>query len=171
MDSVSSISKSRQKNFFALSNPNSSTGANLQIISRFRKFLKKSTCIRNILLERQQQGSRHTRIGRYRLILVALPFRHSLLVIWRIKAKTLIEKNNKSSRYKNFRRFRGFALHFESAGSLESWENFVTLADKRLDYVLTGLKLISNLQNQQKTGSGQLFTWQITTDFTWYKNW
>ena len=44
-----------------------------------------------------------------------------------------------------------------------------TKSDKRLDYFLTEFKLISNLQNQQKTGSGQLFTWQITTDFTSYK--
>ena len=85
--------------------------------------------------------------------------------------KTLIEKNAKSLRFKNFRWFRGLALHYDSTESAESWENFVILAEKRLDYFLTELKLISNPQNQQKTGSGQLFTWQITTDFTWYKNW
>ena len=60
--------------------------------------------------------------------------------------KTLIKKNKKSSRFKNFRRFRGFALHHESAESAKSSENFVILADKKLDYLLTELKLISNLQ-------------------------
>ena len=85
--------------------------------------------------------------------------------------KTLIKKNAKFLIFKNFRWFRGFALHYDSTESAESWENFVILAEKRLDYFLTELKLISNPQNQQKTGSDQLFTWQITTDFTWYKNW
>ena len=78
--------------------------------------------------------------------------------------KTLIEKNDKSSRFRSFRRFRGFAVHYESAESVESWENFEMLADKRLDYFLTGLKLISNLQNQQKTEWGRLFSWKITTE-------
>ena len=72
--------------------------------------------------------------------------------------KTSIKENEKSSTFKNVRLFRGFALHFESAELAESRENLVILADKRLDYFLTELKLISNLQNQQKTGSGQLFT-------------
>ena len=68
------------------------------------------------------------------------------------------KKYYKSSRFKNFLQFRGFALHYESAESAESYKNFVILADKRLDYFLMELKLISNLQSQQKTGSGQLFT-------------
>ena len=124
------------------------------------KIFEKNSCIRtwkfnwnfnqtSFLLERQQQGSHDTRIDRYWLILVALPPRHSLLFIWRIKAKpfkTLIEKNDKSSRFKNFCQFCGFALHWKSAESVESWKNFVILADKRLDYFLTGLELISNLQ-------------------------
>ena len=57
--------------------------------------------------------------------------------------KTLIEKNDESSRFRSFRGFRGFALHYKSPESAESWENFEMLADKRLDYFLTGLKLIS----------------------------
>ena len=85
--------------------------------------------------------------------------------------KTLIKKNKKSSKFKNFRWFRRFALYHESAESAESWEDFVILADKRLDYFLTELKWISNLQNHQKTGSGQLFTWKITTGVMWYRNW
>ena len=62
--------------------------------------------------------------------------------------KTSIKKNEKSSRFKNFRRFRGFTLHYESAESVENWESFIILADKRLDYFLAEFKLISNLQNQ-----------------------
>ena len=63
---------------------------------------------------------------------------------------TLIEKNGKSSRFKNFRRFRGFAVHYEPAESVESSENFSKLPDKRLDYFLTELKLDSNVQNSRK---------------------
>ena len=33
--------------------------------------------------------------------------------------KTLIKEKNKSSRFKNFRQFRGFAWHYESAESVE----------------------------------------------------
>ena len=87
------------------------------------------------------------------LILVALPLRHSLLVIWSIKAVPLRfkkKKNEKSSTLKNFRRFRGFALHYESVESAESWENFVLLPDERLDYLLTELKLVPNVQNSRK---------------------
>ena len=128
----------------------------------------------SFLLERQQQGSRDTRNDRYWLIIVSLPLIHSLLVTWRNKSKTfttLIKKNDKSSRFKNFHQLRGFPLHYKSAESAKSWECFVILADKRLHYFLTELKLISNLQYQQKTRSGQLFTWQITADFTGYKDW
>ena len=85
--------------------------------------------------------------------------------------KTLIKKNKKSSRFKIFRWFRRFALHHDTAESEESWEDFIILAEKRPDYFLTELKLISNLQNHQKTGSGQLFTWTITTAVTWFMNW
>ena len=63
---------------------------------------------------------------------------------------TLIEKNGKSSRFENFRRFGGFAVHYESAESAESSENFSKLPDKRLDYFLTELKLDSNVQNSRK---------------------
>ena len=59
-------------------------------------------------------------------------------------------KNEKSSRFKNFRRFRGFALHYESVESTESSENVVLLPDKRLDYFLTVLKLVPNIQNSRK---------------------
>ena len=41
--------------------------------------------------------------------------------------------------------FRGFALQYESTESVESGENFVISADKRLDYFLTEFELISNL--------------------------
>ena len=61
-----------------------------------------------------------------------------------------MKKNEISSRTKNFRWFSGFALHFESAGSAESWENFILLPDKRLDYFLTELKLVFNPQNSRK---------------------
>ena len=128
----------------------------------------------SFLLERQQQRSRDTRNDRYWLIIVSLPLIDSLLVTWHIKSKTfttLVNKNDKSSRFKNFHQFRGFPLHYESAKSVKSWECFVILADKRLHYFLTELKLISNLQYQQKTRSGQLFIWQITADFTGYKDW
>ena len=56
-----------------------------------------------------------------------LPLKHSLLVIWHINAvrKTSIKKHEKSSRIKNFRQFRGFALDYESEESAETWENFV----------------------------------------------
>ena len=56
-----------------------------------------------------------------------LPLKHSLLVIWYINAvrKTSIKKHEKSSRIKNFRQFRGFALDYESEESAETWENFV----------------------------------------------
>ena len=57
-----------------------------------------------------------------------------------------MKENDKSSRFKGIRILRGFALHYESAESAKSWENFVILADKKLDYLLTELKLISNLQ-------------------------
>ena len=80
-----------------------STGDNLQIIGKVRKFLKKSTCIRkleNLKLQQKVQSEQLltwqittdftcTRIDRYWLILVALPLRHLLLVIWRIKAVPL----------------------------------------------------------------------------------
>ena len=59
-------------------------------------------------------------------------------------------KNEKSSRFKNFRRFPAFALHYESVESTESSENVVLLPDKRLDYFLTVLKLVSNVQNSRK---------------------
>ena len=56
-----------------------------------------------------------------------LPLKHSLLVIWHINAvrKTSIKKHEKSSRSRNFRQFRGFALDYESEESAETWENFV----------------------------------------------
>ena len=62
----------------------------------------------------------------------------------------IFKKNEKSSSFKNFRRFRGFALHYESAESAESWENFALLPDKRLDYFLTELKLVPNVQNSKR---------------------
>ena len=79
--------------------------------------------------------------------------------------------NEKYSKPKNFGWFRAFALHFESAESTESWENFVLLPYKWLDFLLMKLKLVFNLQNQQKVESVQLYTWKITTGVTWYKNW
>ena len=54
-----------------------------------------------------------------------------------------------------------------TTNSVESWENFVLLADKRLDYFLTEVKTISNQQKQQETGSGQPFPWKITTGMAW----
>ena len=63
---------------------------------------------------------------------------------------TSIKKNEKSSRFKNFCQFRWFALRYEFAESAESSENFVLLPDKRLDYFLTELQLVSNVQNSRK---------------------
>ena len=64
--------------------------------------------------------------------------------------KTLINKNDKSLRFKDFRRFRGLALHYESTELAESLENAVLLPDKRLDYFLTVLKLGRNVLNSIK---------------------
>ena len=51
----------------------------------------------SFLLENQQQGSRDTTIDINWLILVALPLRHWLLVIWRFKAVTLrLKKKEKN---------------------------------------------------------------------------
>ena len=58
----------------------------------------------------------------------------------------------------NFRRFRKFALHYESAETVKSSECFLLLTDQRLYYFLSDLKLIFNLQNQQKTELGRRFT-------------
>ena len=44
--------------------------------------------------------------------------------------KTSIKKNEKSSRFKNFRRFRGFALHYESEESAKSC--FFYLSEKKM---------------------------------------
>ena len=99
----------------------------------------------SFLLERQQQGSRDNSccIASHTFIMSHLTYQNKTF-------KTLIEKNDKSSRFKNFRRFRGFALYYESLESEESWENFVILVDKRLDYFLTELELISNLQTPEE---------------------
>ena len=61
------------------------------------------------------------------------------------------------SRFKNFCRCREIALHYESAESVESSEYYI-LADKRLDYFLSDLKLIFNQQNQQKIELRRRFT-------------
>ena len=72
-------------------------------------------------------------------------------------------KTEELSNLKNFHRFRGFALHCESAKSAENWQDFLWILGSRLDYFLSELKLISNLQNQQKIESWQPFDWKITT--------
>ena len=41
-------------------------------------------------------------------------------------------------------------LHYESTESAEIWENVVYNPDKRLDYFLTELKLVPNVQNSRK---------------------
>ena len=64
--------------------------------------------------------------------------------------KTVINKNDKSSRFKDFRRFGGLSLHYESTELAESLENAVLLPDKRLDYFLTVLKLGRNVLNSIK---------------------
>ena len=61
-----------------------------------------------------------------------------------------MNKNEKTSRFKNFHRFRGLALHYKSSELAESWENFVLLPDERLDYFLTVLKLVPNVENSRK---------------------
>ena len=50
--------------------------------------------------------------------------------------------------------------------SLFGTENF----DLKIRIELWGLKLIFNLQNQQKIESAQLFTRKIATELTWKKN-
>ena len=72
---------------------------------------------------------------------------------------------------KNFRRFLGFTLHCESAESVENWQDLVLISGNRLDYFLSELKLIPNLQNQQKIESWQLFDWKITIEVMGNKNW
>ena len=81
------------------------------------------------------------------------------------------KKKEKSSRFKNFRRFCEFALHYESAESVESWENFLSLPDKKLDCFFNRVKTGSQCAKGQKVESDQLFTWKIKTGVTWYKNW
>ena len=48
--------------------------------------------------------------------------------------------NEKSLRLKNFRRFHGFALHYESTESVESWEDFVLLSDKKAGLLFNGVE-------------------------------
>ena len=144
-----------------------STENNLQIIRKVRKFLKKSTCIRkleNLKLQQKVQSDQlftlkaTTGVTWYKnwyiltnsCCIASQTFIISYLTYQSKTFKTLIEKNDKSSRFKNFRRFRGLALHYESVESAESWENFVILVGKRLDYFLTELELISNLQTPEK---------------------
>ena len=76
------------------------------------------------------------------------------------------KKKENISNLKNFRRFRGFALHYESAESAENWQDLVLILGNRLDYFLSELKLILNLQKQQKIESWQLFDWKITIEIT-----
>ena len=90
----------------------------------------------SFLLE-SQQGSSDTTTDKDWLYLLALHLqvRHSKSRLTQLSAFKISIKLNekKSSRLKNFRWFRRFALHYESAESAESWENFVLLAVKRLD--------------------------------------
>ena len=81
------------------------------------------------------------------------------------------KKKENLSNLKNVHRFPGFALHYESAELAENWQDLVLIVGNTLDYFLSELKLISNLQNQQKIESWQLFDWKITTEVTGYKNW
>ena len=83
--------------------------------------------------------------------------------------KTSIKENEKSSRFKNYPRFRGFALHYESEKSPESSENVVLLPyKKRLDYFLTVLKLALNVQDSRKLNKASFL---LETGVTWYNNW
>ena len=84
---------------------------------------------------------------------------------------TSIKKNEKASRFKNFRQFRVFALHYESAKSAASWENFVLLPDKKAGFSFNRVWTSSQCTKQQQVESDQLFTWKIKTGVTWYKNW
>ena len=72
--------------------------------------------------------------------------------------KTVINKNDKSSRFKDFRRFGGLSLHYESTELAESLENAVLLPDKRLDYFLNSVETRSQCTKQDKVESDQLFT-------------
>ena len=81
---------------------------------------------------------------------VSQTFAISYLTYQNTNFTTSIKKNEKSSRFKNFRQFSGFALQYESAELRESSENFVLLLDKRLDYLLAELKLVPNVQKSRK---------------------
>ena len=70
----------------------------------------------------------------------------------------LRKKNEAYARFQNFRQFHEFALHYESAELAESLERFTLLTNKKLDYFLSDLKLIFNLQNQQKVELRKCFT-------------
>ena len=81
-----------------------------------------------------------------------------------------MKENEKSSRFKIFRRFRGFALHHVSVESAESSQNVVKLPDKRLDYLLTELKLVPNVQSAE-SWIRPAFYLKDNNRVTWYKNW
>ena len=81
------------------------------------------------------------------------------------------KKKENISNLKNFCKFRGFALHYKSVESAENWQDLVLILGNRLDYILSELKLMSNLRNYQKIESWQLFDWKIITEVTSYNNW
>ena len=92
--------------------------------------------------------------------------------LWLVIVNFMFDIEKKIQIWKKFHRFRGFALHYESTVLAENrWQDLVLILGNRLDYFLSELKLISNLQNQQKIESWQLFDWKITTEVTGYKNW
>ena len=67
---------------------------------------------------------------------------------------TILKKKKENiSNFKNFLRFRGFALHYESVELAKNCQDLILIISNRLDYFLSELKLISNLQNQQKIES------------------
>ena len=73
------------------------------------------------------------------------------------------KRNEKCSRFQiNISVDSADLLYTANPQNWRKVEKFVLLADKRLDSFVSDLRLIFNLQNEQKIESGQLFTSKIT---------
>ena len=83
--------------------------------------------------------------------------------------ETLRKKNEKSSRFRYFPRFRGFALCYKSAELVESWANILLSASKTLDCQSSELKLILHLVYYPKLNKEGYYLKKITGD-TCYTN-
>ena len=83
--------------------------------------------------------------------------------------ETLRKKNEKSSRFRYFPRFRGFALCYKSAELVESWANILLSASKTLDCQSSELKLILHLVYYPKLNKEGYYLRKRTGD-TCYTN-